>query len=94
VAWDKGVVFCQCQQCKVWHTLASNNPKVIEEIVYDDPEGQKRRREELFRQSMAAGEGAGAWGRGGCRWRAGWVRKCRGVDPRLTQVQATTSNVS
>lgn len=85
VAWERGVVFCQCQQCSVWHTLAANNPKVIEEIVYDDPEGQKRRREELFRQSMAAGEGAGGEGEEACQGDMQMEARCGGVDLRLTR---------
>jgi hypothetical protein len=37
-AWEKGVVFGQCQHCEVWHTLASNNKKILEEIRYKDYE--------------------------------------------------------
>ena len=28
-------MFCQCQHCEVWHTLAANNPAIYEEIRYD-----------------------------------------------------------
>ncbi len=38
LAWEKGVVFGQCQHCEVWHTLASNNKKILEEIRYKDYE--------------------------------------------------------
>ncbi|KAF8055926.1 fatty acyl-CoA reductase [Scenedesmus sp. PABB004] len=36
VAWEKGAVFCQCQHCGVWHTLAAH-PSIIEEVRYNDP---------------------------------------------------------
>eukprot|EP00877_Chromochloris_zofingiensis_P001439 jgi/Chrzof1/11296/Cz05g31140.t1 len=36
IAWEKGLVFGQCQHCEVWHTLASNNPKLLEEIRYNE----------------------------------------------------------
>jgi predicted ATP-dependent serine protease len=52
LAWEKGAVFARCQHCDVWHTLAANNPKIIEEIRYDDPEGQKRRREAFYAASQ------------------------------------------
>eukprot|EP00882_Tetradesmus_deserticola_P004050 GHRQ01004279.1.p1 GENE.GHRQ01004279.1~~GHRQ01004279.1.p1 ORF type:complete len:238 (+),score=51.04 GHRQ01004279.1:115-828(+) len=39
VAWEKGAVFCQCQHCSVWHTLAAH-PSILEEIRYNDPEWQ------------------------------------------------------
>ena len=29
-------MFCQCQHCEVWHTLASNNPLILEEVRYKD----------------------------------------------------------
>jgi len=32
-------VFAQCQHCEVWHTLASNNPKIYEEIRFDREDG-------------------------------------------------------
>ena len=35
IAWDKGMVYCQCGQCEVWHVLAANNPDIYEEIRYD-----------------------------------------------------------
>ena len=38
IAWDKGLVFCQCGHCEVWHTLAANNPDIYEEILYDKVE--------------------------------------------------------
>jgi hypothetical protein len=38
LAWEKGVVFGQCQHCEVWHTLSSNNKKILEEIRYDSYE--------------------------------------------------------
>lgn len=53
LAWEKGAVFCQCQRCGVWHTLAANNPRIIEEVRYDDPEGQRARREALRRAALA-----------------------------------------
>ena len=37
---------------QVWHTLAANNPDLMEEVVYGDPEGQRRRREELLRAAL------------------------------------------
>eukprot|EP00882_Tetradesmus_deserticola_P028738 GHRQ01032020.1.p1 GENE.GHRQ01032020.1~~GHRQ01032020.1.p1 ORF type:complete len:117 (+),score=50.90 GHRQ01032020.1:696-1046(+) len=39
VAWEKGAVFCQCQHCSVWHTLAAH-PSILEEIRYNDPQWQ------------------------------------------------------
>jgi len=63
LAWERGLVFCQCQHCGVWHTLAANNPNLMEEIRYDDPEGQKRRRDALFAEARAA-ETAAAGGGG------------------------------
>ncbi|GBF93386.1 hypothetical protein Rsub_06424 [Raphidocelis subcapitata] len=71
LAWEKGLVFAQCQHCEVWHTLAANNPALMEEIRYDDPEGQKRRRDELLRAALAddadsaASTGTAAGGLGG-----------------------------
>ncbi|KAI8469533.1 MAG: hypothetical protein J3K34DRAFT_279120 [Monoraphidium minutum] len=65
LAWEKGAVFCQCQNCDVWHMLAANNPKIVEEIRYDDPEGQRGRREALLqkaRAEVAADAAAGAGG--------------------------------
>lgn len=35
LAWEKGLVFCQCEHCSVWHTLANNNKTMLEEIIYD-----------------------------------------------------------
>lgn len=34
IAWEKGLVFAQCANCRAWHTLAANNPQIYEEIVY------------------------------------------------------------
>jgi hypothetical protein len=59
-------VFAQCQHCKVWHTLAANNPAIMEEVVYGDPAGQKARRDALFAEAKAA-EAAGAAARGARR---------------------------
>lgn len=40
LAWEKGLVFGQCQNCGAWHALATNNPKLYEEIRYaDDDDG-------------------------------------------------------
>lgn len=55
-------MFCQCQHCGVWHTLAANNPKIIEEIRYDDAEGQKQRREAIYREYLAQQAAAGVCG--------------------------------
>jgi hypothetical protein len=36
IAWDKGVVYCQCSKCEVWHALKVNNPMFeFEEVVYN-----------------------------------------------------------
>ncbi|KIY98188.1 Hsp70 escorting protein 2 [Monoraphidium neglectum] len=51
VAWERGAVFCQCQHCQVWHTLAASK-SVVEEVRYDDPEGQRRRRQELLEAAL------------------------------------------
>lgn len=36
VGMTRGVVFARCQHCAVWHTLASNNPAILEEIRFAD----------------------------------------------------------
>jgi hypothetical protein len=38
IAWDKGMVYCQCGQCQVWHVLAANNKAIYEEIRFKDEE--------------------------------------------------------
>ena len=36
LAWDKGLVFCQCGTCSVWHVLKCSNNRLYEEIRYAD----------------------------------------------------------
>ena len=36
IAWEQGMVYCQCGQCEVWHVLAANNPDIYEEIRYNE----------------------------------------------------------
>ena len=43
IAWEKGLVFAQCQHCDVWHTLAANNPRIYEEVRYDRSGGDGKR---------------------------------------------------
>ena len=35
IAWDKGLVFVQCGQCKAWHQI-QDAAGLIEEIRYSD----------------------------------------------------------
>ena len=35
IAWDKGLVFVQCGQCKAWHKI-QDAAGLIEEIRYSD----------------------------------------------------------
>ena len=35
IAWDKGLVFVQCGQCKAWHQI-KDAAGLIEEIRYSD----------------------------------------------------------
>ena len=37
IAWDKGMVIAQCEQCKAWHKLA-DAANLVDEIVYADLE--------------------------------------------------------
>lgn len=41
LAWEKGLVLAQCDHCKVWHTLASNDPKLFEEVRYTKDKGSE-----------------------------------------------------
>mmetsp|Transcript_24881 Transcript_24881/g.67748 ORF Transcript_24881/g.67748 Transcript_24881/m.67748 type:complete len:233 (-) Transcript_24881:296-994(-) len=40
IAWEKGFVMGQCAQCEVWHVLSSNDPKIYEEIRYNEPKNK------------------------------------------------------
>lgn len=57
VAWQKGLVFGQCEQCKAWHVLAANNPKIYEEIRYTKDEVDSAASEDAQQQQTAAGPG-------------------------------------
>ena len=35
-AWETGLVYLQCEGCKVWHQL-KDNQKIIEEVQLKDP---------------------------------------------------------
>ena len=35
IAWDKGLVIAQCEQCKAWHKL-SDAANFVEEIRFDE----------------------------------------------------------
>ena len=35
-AWETGLVYLQCEACKVWHQL-KDNQKMIEEVHFKDP---------------------------------------------------------
>jgi hypothetical protein len=37
IAWDKGMVIAQCEQCKAWHKLA-DAANLVDEVVYADLE--------------------------------------------------------
>ena len=62
VAWDKGVVFGQCQHCGAWHTLAANNPQIYEEIRYADED--EAASSAASDQTAAAASAAGGAGEG------------------------------
>lgn len=59
VAWQKGVVFGQCSHCEVWHTLASNNSKILEEIRFDRNEDNDARQQTAANDGHAAPSGHG-----------------------------------
>jgi hypothetical protein len=61
LAWEKGLVFAQCQNCGVWHTLAANNPKIYEEIRYDkadSPTASSGASDQTAAAAAAAADGA------------------------------------
>ncbi|KAF6261122.1 hypothetical protein COO60DRAFT_810182 [Scenedesmus sp. NREL 46B-D3] len=54
VAWERGAVFCQCQHCEVWHTLAAH-PSILEEIRYNILSGSYSSKAAAQQQLVAAG---------------------------------------
>jgi len=60
VAWEKGLVFGQCQHCGAWHTLAANNPSIYEEIRFDKDAGGAGSSSDESDQTAAAGGGGKA----------------------------------
>eukprot|EP00798_Chlamydomonas_sp_ICE-L_P015504 gene15504-21591_t len=56
IAWDNGLVMCQCGHCEVWHTLSANNKQIYEEIVYDKEEAALIRAANFAADTQAAAD--------------------------------------